>query len=993
MPRHSRLLFVFTACLAAWLVTQSTAAQDMPPNWQPLSGPAGRITQITGRADGAELYAASITAVNRREDQTQWFETGALARADAIYGSFDNGSTWHPLTNDLPPGPISALYADATNDQLYAAVQSAGDDAVRRAGLWLSTNHGQQWRQLPLGRDDLVIRRIARGANSYLYIGAVDAGPSPNSYVYRLSDAGTWTAVQVLRFEQRPSSLLADLILHPSIPTRLFITTYGGDLFISDDSGQTWALSGAPNAQFETGSSPAQLAIRPDRPEIAVLARGGGAGGIAVERSTDGGQTWRAVMAAGLPAQGGLRALVALRDGIFLLNTAAGTYRSTDEGTSWQPLEGALNSGGVSQFLVPTGASAQGKVVLAATGYGLFISRDAGAVWTPLDDGLPFNSKIAGLLTHPNRSGQIFAISDNRWLGGSAAPPVLLRSLDGGKLWTPAASGLPDVPVTAWAGDPNDPNTLFLAAWDYVARSTDAGVSWRLTRLPQSKRTALVVAPSEPKVAYLAGEPAMRTTDRGDTWQELIAPNDAGGSAAAITALTIDAAAANHLWAGTDRGVYESRDGGRTWQPAGLTDIAVRWLAALPDGKSSASAVAGPTLFAGGAQGIYRRQPNGAWVGSDVGLPAESALLAFAVDPRSPGVLWVARDGGGVYRSTDNGLSWSNAGVGVGDNLAQALAIDYSTPGGALLGSATAGVWSLSSSRQPASAATAPSTPQSDELRIRTGVDARIEIVWPHDWAPVEQASQANLGLRLFMPGSLLPPSCGWQPRVQVWQAIDTAPAEPLGQAVQRNVAGQPFPYWERNDINVSAANNPARKLYFFVRVEGVDTATSVWAHGSDPRTYFPQQDVPSGLAAGVIDAVDTRIQIVWPHDETGAERNVAEASLANVAVAIFKHGTRLSMPPDWQPTGLTLYGAWNQEVAKPLATTSLVHTRQAGAITFPVWEFTNLPVARAIDPNNKLYLWVMIEGLQTYPTIWAHGADSRTFFPAKDEPIQGCVP
>jgi len=202
------------------------------------------------------------------------------------------------------------------------------------------------------------------------------------------------------------------------------------------------------------------------------------------------------------------------------------------------------------------------------------------------------------------------------------------------------------------------------------------------------------------------------------------------------------------------------------------------------------------------------------------------------------------------------------------------------------------------------------------------------------------------------------------------------------------------------NDVDVSRAKDPSQKLYFMVRVEGVDTATSVWAHGADPRTYFPQPDVPSGTATDDLNAVDARIQIVWPHDAAGNPRSVRDGALANVLVTFFEHGTRLSVPVGWQPSGITLYGAWDQEVGKPLARKAVVSTRQAGAISFPVWEFDNIPVERATvsadaaeGAGATLYLWVMADGVQTYPNIWAHGADSRTYFPAVDEPIQGCVP
>ncbi len=38
---------------------------------------------------------------------------------------------------------------------------------------------------------------------------------------------------------------------------------------------------------------------------------------------------------------------------------------------------------------------------------------------------------------------------------------------------------------------------------------------------------------------------------------------------------------------------------------------------------------------------------------------------------------------------------------------------------------------------------------------------------------------------------------------MSVWRALDMDPAEPLGQAVQRTVDGQPFPYWELNDVDI----------------------------------------------------------------------------------------------------------------------------------------------------------------------------------------------
>jgi hypothetical protein len=191
----------------------------------------------------------------------------------------------------------------------------------------------------------------------------------------------------------------------------------------------------------------------------------------------------------------------------------------------------------------------------------------------------------------------------------------------------------------------------------------------------------------------------------------------------------------------------------------------------------------------------------------------------------------------------------------------------------------------------------------------------------------------------------------------------------------------------------VSYAVDPQHKLYFMIQVGGVETGTSIWTHGSDPRTHYPFPEVPSGVAAGSIKSVDARIQVVWPHDAAGSVRDPLEADFVNVSVALYKHGTRLSVPVGWAPAGIELQGAWNQEIGQPLAREAVIQVRKAGAITYPTWEFNNIPVARAKDPSSKVHLWVSVDGVDTYPTIWTHGADARTLFPAKDEPVQGCIP
>jgi len=808
-------------------------------------------------------------------------------------------------------------------------------------------------------------------------------------YVYRSADNGAaWASAELPPTGDGSGDGLAALVAHPNNAQLLFTVTTGGKVRRSDDGGTTWSCDPSSLA-CAADRSFSQLVIETDGAQ-ALLLLGARGPDWSVLRSSDGGTTWSEVQASGLPeVQPGIGAAAALGNGILLASTAGGTYRSADRGSTWQSLEGALSAGPVLEFLPvrsgQDGGNASG--VLAATGYGLFASSDAGALWRPLGTGLPANPPLAGLLTHPDQPSQLVAPIQQSRIG-----PSLLISRDAGRTWLPSDGGIPTDRATAWAIDPTNSQGFVLAGWEHISTTRDGGVTWNTKLFPRGKHTAIAFAPGR---IYVDGNPGLVSRDGGETWTDMRVAPSQGNPPLSVEGIAVHPADGLRVWAGTDRGVLQSRDGGVSWEPFGLDGQQVRWLSTSGIPPDSGAPV---TLFAGiNGNGIMRwSSATEDWQPASDGLPAGSNIIAFVSDGRSPGLLWATRDGGGVYRSTDNGDSWQNAGIGVGDNLGLGLAINHAIPGGLFMATAAAGVWSLGAEGPvPAATQTPPGSPTSTPggPRSRSGIDARIEIVWPHDFAPIDQARLANVGIRLFMPESLQPPDCGWRPKVQLWRAVNTEPALPLKNAGQRSVDGQPFPYWEANDVDVSPSQDASAKVYFLVRVDGVDTATSVWAHAADARTFFPEQLVPSGLATGAIDAVDARIQIVWPHDSQGIQQSVSEAPLANVMVTLFKHGTRLAVPRNWRPAHMTLYGAWNNEVARPLATTAIAATRQSGAIIYPVWEFNDVPVDRAIDPANRLYLWVEVSGVQSYPTVWAHGLDSRTFFPATDETIQGCLP
>ena len=278
-----------------------------------------------------------------------------------------------------------------------------------------------------------------------------------------------------------------------------------------------------------------------------------------------------------------------------------------------------------------------------------------------------------------------------------------------------------------------------------------------------------------------------------------------------------------------------------------------------------------------------------------------------------------------------------------------------------------------------------------------TTVDAKIEIVWPHNNASVTQARRANITVYLFEPGTLRSVPCDFNGTVRLWRALNNNPASnsgmPLGEKRLLTRGGVTFPVWDFNDVDVSAAANGVNKLYFYVTVDNVTTNFNVWSHGADARTYLPQPQQPTGVRSATPDGVNARIQVVWPHDRYGQAQPVARATLANVTVALF-HAT-IPNVADSVGTGFNrrvlLYKALNNGPMQ-LVGAGVKRLTTQGGVTYPVWDFNDVDVSQARDPLNKVYFRVLVEDTRTFSTVWSHGADARTYFPTPDQPTGGCA-
>jgi photosystem II stability/assembly factor-like uncharacterized protein len=268
-------------------------------------------------------------------------------------------------------------------------------------------------------------------------------------------------------------------------------------------------------------------------------------------------------------------------------------------------------------------------------------------------------------------------------LAQQTTAPSLLKTTNAAGSWSRTDQGLPGDNVLGLAFDPSTPATVYAATEQHgIYRSSDAGVHWSpLESIPgQLPIEQVLVSPASSSILYAVpssdhdAEGFFRSLDGGATWQAATVglPLDDVDSN-----VVIDPAVPSTLYAGTFRGVYKSINGGATWLAANRGTERESVLALAIDAQNP------QTLFAGGLDGLFRTSNGGkSWVELTAGLPGSSRTDRFTplvgVDPKSSGTVFAYR-AARLFRSQNGGQSWQQVGEGL-FGLNQ-LVIDPVTPG------------------------------------------------------------------------------------------------------------------------------------------------------------------------------------------------------------------------------------------------------------------------------------------------------------------------
>lgn len=223
---------------------------------------------------------------------------------------------------------------------------------------------------------------------------------------------------------------------------------------------------------------------------------------------------------------------------------------------------------------------------------------------------------------------------------------------------------------------------LWSACGNGVLRSTDDGVSWRVTTGSDvTEVLRLSVDARRPaRVAAATAYGPIVSTDAGETWALLTQglPRTFTGD------VRIDRITGAMLVA-TERGVFRRDVAGDTWQPTSLT----------ADTRVIFQHPADHRLFYAGTEndGVWRSTDGGrSWVAVNEGL-AHRTVYAIAAAPGPQGALYLGTHGGGVYRSADGGGRWQQRSAGLTTMDCHAVAVLPSDPSVVLAGTLNGGLF------------------------------------------------------------------------------------------------------------------------------------------------------------------------------------------------------------------------------------------------------------------------------------------------------------
>ena len=402
----------------------------------------------------------------------------------------------------------------------------------------------------------------------------------------------------------------------------------------------------------------------------------------------------------------------------YVAVASGGVWKTTNAGTTWTPIfdnEASYSIGAITldpknPLTVWVGTGENNSQRSVAYGSGLYKSEDGGRSWRNV--GLKTSEHIGRIAIDPKDSNIVYVASQGP-LWGPGGERGLFKTTDGGKTWKNILNISENTGVTDVVIDPNDPNTIYCAAYQRrrhrwtlinggpesaIYKSTDAGATWNKLRagLPTVElgRIGLALSPVDSNVLYATVEAAdrrggiFRSADRGGSWERrnefdstamyysrivadpkdvdriyimnvfAMVSDDGGRTIRRLGErnkhvdnhdIWINPQNTDHYLIGSDGGIYESWDRGATWDFKQNLPV-TQFYDITTDNAKPFYNVYGGTQDNFSFGGPSRTRSASGIVNSDWFVTNGGDGFRSQVDPEDPNIIYAELQNGGLVR-------------------------------------------------------------------------------------------------------------------------------------------------------------------------------------------------------------------------------------------------------------------------------------------------------------------------------------------------------
>lgn len=595
------------------------------------------------------------------------------------FAARSNPLSWSPLG----PRPISSEYwsgeGNAAGRVISIAPHPTDGNTVyisaASGGVWKTTNGGTTWMpltdELPTTNGGAICLDPADSNTIYYGTGEWQQG-SQGDGVYRSVDAGaSWVRIATT---SQTGGQISGIAVAPGNPALIHVTSSAG-YSRSTNGGGTWSKPMTVDCSA--------LAIHPTDANIVYAARTTGG----IYKSINGGSAFTK-LSTGLPATGFNRIVMSISKSNPAVLYAAfingsnmtGLYRTADSGATWTKLTATPNFC-TSQCwydayvaVDPTNENIVycGGVDPRYTTAGVIKTTNGGATWTEM-------SQYSGGTLHPDHHAMAFGPGGTIWEGNDGG---VWKSTNGGVLWTNCNAGLQIAQHYNMVQHPTTPDRYMGGTQDNgTPERTSNSFTWPELQVGDGGFSVYDFSNTTRRYTtyvYLSITRWNNSSSKGITGPWGSDPVNW------IAPLIGDPNVSTTLLAGTNR-VWRTTNATATtptWTAISTNAVgAGGTLNALAVAKGASS-----TIYSGSSTGkVYVTTNASTWNDRSTGLPS-GQISDIIISPTAPGTAYVSfynGSGGRIFKTVNHGVNWTNVtGTLTNGISAQALAIDWDWPGG-----------------------------------------------------------------------------------------------------------------------------------------------------------------------------------------------------------------------------------------------------------------------------------------------------------------------